>query len=147
MRSFFALIIIVILGGCGPKEQIVFRKVLNIRLEAASKTPVLKADVVLFNPNEDGGKLKKAELEIFVNDKKVGFVDQILNQKIKGQTEFSVPIEVNLAMKELGLMDTLISLLGGKKYDLHITGKIRVSVRGFAFNVPVDQREEIKLKL
>lgn len=146
MTRYFWLLGIVLLGGCGSKEQVVFRKVLNIRFEAVSKTPVLKADIVFYNPNKGGSKLKKVELDIFVNDKKSGFVKQTLNQHIKGQSEFTVPIEVNLALKELGLLDTIINLFGGKKYDLHITGKIRVSVYGFGVNVPVDQKEEIRIR-
>ena len=57
-----------------------------------------------------------------------------------------VPIEVKLNLKELGLLDTIISLFGGKKYTIHLLGKVRVSVHGLAVNVAVDQKEEIKIR-
>ena len=85
-------------------------------------------------------------MTILVNDKKAGSVDQQLNQKIKGESEFTVPAEVRLELKELGLLDTIINLFGGKKYDVHLIGKIRVSVHGFAVSVPVDQREELRIR-
>jgi LEA14-like dessication related protein len=134
------------LMACAPQEQVVFKKVLNIRVDAIANTPVLKADLVLFNPNKKGAKLKKINIDIFINDKKGGEVDQVLNQKISGNSEFIVPVEVKINMKELGLLDTLINIFGGKKYSMRMVGKIRVSVNGFAVSVPVDETQEIRIK-
>jgi len=140
-------IFLILLGGCIPKESVEFRKVLNVQFEMVSKSPMLKGDIVFYNPNKTRSKLKKIELDIFVNDKKTGSVSQTLNQKIEGSSEFTVPIEVSLTMKELGLMDTLINIFGGKKYTVRLVGKIKVSIHGFSVNVPVDYKEEVKLKM
>ena len=147
MIKYLYVLILPGLVACAPKEQVVFKKVMNIRVDAISNTPVLKADLILFNPNKKGAKLKKIKMDIFINDKKGGEVDQVLNQKIKGNSDFTVPVEVKINMKELGLFDTLINIFGGKKYSLHMVGKIRVSVNGFAVTVPVDETQEIRLKL
>lgn len=145
LKYSYSLLLIVLLS-CAPQEQVVFKKVLNIRVDAISNTPVLKADLLLFNPNKKGAKLKKIDIDIFINDKKGGEVDQKLNQKIKGNSDFTVPVEVKINMKELGLFDTLINIFGGKKYTLHMVGKIRVSINGFAVSVPVDETQEIRIK-
>jgi len=134
------------LAACAPKEQVVFRKVLNIRLDAVSNSPMLKADMVFYNPNKASAKLKKIDMNILLNDKTAGTVDQVLNQKINGESEFMLPIEVKLNLKELGLFDTIINIFGGKKYEVRLLGKIRVSIHGFAFSVPVDQKEQIKIR-
>ena len=147
MTRYFWLLMIVLAGSCAPKEQVEFRKVLNVRLEAVAKTPTLKADLVFYNPNKGNAKLKKIEMDILLNDKSAGRIDQTLNQKIKGQSEFTVPIEVKLALKELGLLNTIINIFGGKKNEVRMLGKVRVSVHGFAISVPVDHKEEIKLKM
>jgi hypothetical protein len=147
MRRYFWLLVIVAAGSCAPKQQIVFRKALNIRFEAVNKQPVLKADLVFFNPNKDNAKLKRIDMKILVEDKTAGIVDQTLNQKIMGDSEFSVPIEIKLNLKEMGLLDTLINLFGGKKYKVHMVGKVRVSVNGFAISVPVDQEEELRIRM
>ena len=119
-QTSLSLMILLVMGSCIPKEDVVFRKVGNVRFDATTKSPVLKADMVFYNPNKTKGKLKKIELDIFVNDKKAGTVNQTLNQAINGQAEFTVPIEVNLALKELGLLDTIINLFGGKKYTVRL---------------------------
>jgi LEA14-like dessication related protein len=132
---------------CKPKEDVQFKRVLNVRFETASNTPIIKADLVFYNPNKTRSKLKKIEVDILVNDKKAGTVNQVMDQRIEGMSEFTVPIQVNLSMKELGLFDTLINLFGGKKYAVRMIGKIKVSVHGISINVPVDYREELKLKM
>jgi len=146
MLKYFYVAIFLSLAACAPKEQVVFRKVLNIRLDAVSNTPVLKADMVFYNPNKESAKLKKIDMKILVEDKMAGTVDQVLNQKISGQSEFTVPIEVKLDLKEIGLLDTIINLFGGKKYEVRLLGKIRVSIHGFAVSVPVDQKEQIRMR-
>ena len=147
MSKYLLSFLVIAMASCAPKEQVVFRRVTNVRLDAVSKTPVLKADMVFYNPNKTQSKLKTIKVDIFVNEKKGGTVDQTLNQVVKGEAEFTVPIEVQLNLKELGLMDTIINLFGGKKYSVHMLGKIRVSIHGFSFNVPVDYTEELKVKL
>jgi hypothetical protein len=52
------------------------------------------------------GKLKKIKVDIFLNGKKAASVDQELKTTIPANDEFTVPIEVKLAIKELGFMDT-----------------------------------------
>ena len=146
MVKYFYGLIFLALAGCAPKEQVVFRKVLNIRVDAVSNAPVLKADMVFYNPNKGSAKLKKIDMNILVNDKTAGTVDQVLNQKVKGESEFTVPIEVKLNLKEVGLLDTIIGIFGGKKYEVRLLGKIRVSMHGFAITVPVDQKEQIRIR-
>jgi len=146
MKKYLWLLIFPVLWSCQQKEDVEFRKVLNVRFEMVSKSPMLKADMVFYNPNQTRAKLKKIELDILVNDKKAGIINQTLNQQIEGKSEFTVPIEVTLSLKDLGLMDALVSLFGGKKYAVRMMGKIRISVHGFSFGVPVDHQEEIRLR-
>jgi hypothetical protein len=142
MKRFIGLLILAVMAGCVPKKDVEFRRVENVQFEAAAKSPLLKADVVLYNPNNTKGKLRKIELDILV-----GTVDQVLDQSINGMAEFTVPVQVSVDMKELGLLDTLVSLFGGKKYVIRIVGKVRGKVHGFGITVNVDHKEEIKLKL
>ena len=147
MKRFIGLMILAVMAGCVPKRDVEFKGVQNVQFEADGKSPLLKADVVLYNPNNTKGKLKKIELDILVNDKKVGTVDQVLDQTINGMAEFIVPVKVSVDMKELGLLDTLVSLFGGKKYVIRIVGKVKGKVHGFGVTVNVEHKEEIKLKL
>ncbi len=88
--------------GCKrPKEDIVLRQIKDVVVDATSD-PMLKANAIFYNPNSMRGKLKKIKVDIFLNGKKAASVDQELKTTIPANDEFTVPIEVKLAIKELG---------------------------------------------
>lgn len=132
---------------CAPKEPVVFKGVKNITVDLSEDgKPVLKGDVFFYNPNKAQAKLKEVDVVILVDSTKSAEVDQKFNLTIPGQSDFSVPITAKLTLKEGGLLNTVLGLLGGKKYDVAFTGFIRISVHGFNVKVPVSQRQEIKLR-
>src|SRR4051812_5221936 len=68
------------LACCSPREKVVLKQIRDVVVDA-NVDPRLKAQAVFFNPNKDHGKLKRIKVDIFVNEKKVGMVDQ--KMKIK----------------------------------------------------------------
>ena len=146
MNKVLLVVLFVVLVGCVPKEELQFKKVKNVMLTASGTTPILKGDLLLYNPNDKRMKLKKLDLIIDLNGKKAGIVDQRLSQVIPAKDEFTVPIEVAISLKEMGLLDAISGILGGKKNIVRIKGKIRGSVNGMTISVPVDYTEEIRMK-
>lgn len=140
------LLIILLTAGCkGPEEKIVLRKIRDVVVDA-STDPVLKANAVFFNPNDMRGKLKRINVEVFVDGKKAAFVNQKLKTQIPANGEFIVPIEVKLNIKELGFMDTLLGVIGGKKFEVRYEGSLKLSYRGIPINVPVKYKDEVRVK-
>ncbi len=66
--------------------------------------------------------------------------------KIPAKGEFTVPLEVNLKMKELGFMDTVFGMLGGKKFDIRYEGYLKVNYRGVPIKVPVHYKDEVRVR-
>ncbi len=128
-----------------PKEKIVLRQIKDVVADATSD-PKLKGQAVFYNPNPQSGKLKSINVDIYVNEKKVGTVDQTMKIKIPAKGEFIVPLEVNLKMKELGFMDTLFGMLGGKKFDVRYEGYLKVNYRGVPIKVPVHYKDEVRVR-
>ena len=142
---FLIFVFVVLVAGCKkPEEDIVLRHIRDVVVDASSE-PMLKANAVFYNPNDMRGKLKKIDVEIFVDGKKAASVDQEMKTSIPAQSEFTVPLEVKLAIKELGLMDTIFGMIGGKKFKIHYKGSLRLSYRGVPINVPVDYKDEVRL--
>lgn len=143
---FFIVFLISILGACKrPDQEIVLRHVRDVVVDASSE-PMLKANAIFYNPNDMRGRLKKIDIEIFVNGKKAASVDQALKTAIPAAAEFSVPLEVKLALKEIGVMDTIFGMIGGKKFDIHYKGFLKLTYRGLPINVPVDYEDEVRLR-
>lgn len=142
----FLIAVLLIAAACGkPKERIVLKNIKDVVVDATSD-PKLKANAIFFNPNNVGGKLKNIDVEIFVNGKKSANVKQDFNMKIPANAEFSIPLVVNLNMKELGFMDTLLGMVGGKKFEVKYVGSIKLNYRGVPIKVPVDYTDNIKLR-
>lgn len=142
----FLLIVTVMASSCkGPDEKIVLKQIRDVVVDA-STDPVLKANAVFFNPNDMRGKLKRINVEIFVNGKKAAFVNQKLKTHIPANAEFIVPLEVKLNIKELGFMDTLLGVIGGKKFEVRYEGSLKLSYRGIPLNVPVHYKDEVRVR-
>lgn len=135
-------------AGCVPKEiePIVLRKVKDVVVHASSE-PMLKGKAILYNPNDIGVKLRKVKVDVFINDKKTGEIDQKIKMQIPPNAEFTVPLEVKLAMEELNLVDTVLGMLGGRKLNVHYKGSIKITYRGLPMSVPVDYKSEIRVKI
>jgi LEA14-like dessication related protein len=140
------LVVFVFVAGCKkPDQDIVLRHINDVVLDATSG-PMLKANAIFFNPNDVRGRLKKIDVEIFVNGKKAASVEQELKTTIPAASEFTVPLEVKLAIKELGVMDTIFGMIGGKTFEVHYKGSLKLSYRGFPINVPVDYKDDVRLR-
>jgi LEA14-like dessication related protein len=136
---------LLLLGGCGPKEDIKFKYVKDVIVDANTE-PLLKGTAVLYNPNKQRMKLRKINVDVYVNDKKTARIDQEPSLLIPSESEFSVPLEVKLNMKELGFMDTLFGMLGGKKMKVRYKGTISVTYKGIPVRVPVDYESTVNFR-
>lgn len=145
-RSILFIGIILLVAACAtPKEDIVLRQIKDVVVDGTTD-PMLKAKAIFFNPNNQHGKLKRINVDIFIDGKKVGTVDQKLKTIIPAKGEFTIPLEVKLALKELGFLDTIFSLLGGKKFDVKYVGSLRLTYHGLPLRVPVNYKDEIRVK-
>lgn len=141
-----AFAIIALLSACErPKEKIVLKNIKDVVVDATTD-PTLKANAIFFNPNNVKGKLKKIDVEIFVNGKKAADVNQSYNMLIPSNSEFTVPLVVNLNMKELGFMDTLLGMVGGKKFEVRYEGSIKLNYKGVPVKVPIKYTDNVRLR-
>jgi len=147
-NNLIFLLLILFTASCVPKEQIVLRTVKNVSIDTGvDGAPMLKGEAVFFNPNKVRMKLKEINIDVFVDGKKSAIAKQNFNALIKPQSEFTVPLEVQLSLKDIDLLGTLLSLFGGKQYEIHFVGYLRIKVRGVPIKVPVDHTEKTRLKI
>ena len=145
-RFVYFVLLIAGMGACAPREPVVLREVQIIDFAPGKDgNPILKANAILYNPNKGSLRLKAIELDILLDGKVSANIDQKLNALIKGTSEFTVPLEVQLQLKDSGLLGTLLSMLGGKRYKIQFVGKLKVSIGGFPIRIPIDHKDEIKL--
>lgn len=145
-KSFLFVTVMALMISCVPKEKIVLRQIKDVVVDASSG-PKLKANAIFYNPNKTRMKLKKINVDIFINGKKSANVDQDLKTVIPAEGDFTVPLEVSLNMKELGLLDTIFGMIGGKTFDVHYKGFLKINYNGVPVRIPVDYKDEVKIRL
>ena len=147
MRSFLLILFLFLTClSCAPKEDVVLRRIRDVVVDVTTD-PMLKANAILYNPNNVKMKLRKIEIEVYVDDKLSATIDQALNMKIPAKNEFTVPLEVKLNLKKMGFLDTVFGVIGGKKFKIRYKGNIKINYKGLPIRVPVDYEDEIRVRL
>lgn len=146
ITTFLPMLFLVfcVVACSAPKEKIVLRKIRDVVVDA-NTDPVLKANAVFYNPNDMRGKLRRINIVVYVDGKRAAHVDQKLKTMIPAKNEFIVPLEINLSIKELGFMDTLLGVLGGKKFEVRYEGSLKLTYRGVPINVPVNYKDDVRI--
>lgn len=136
------------LSSCAPTKPIEFRTIRNISVELDNTgEPLLRGEAVLYNPNKLRMKLKEVKLQITLDGKQSATVDQKPNLVIPSVSEFPVFVEAHLSLKEQGgLMNTMLDFFGGRRYQVLYTGFVRVRVHGVRIKIPVEFKNELRLK-
>ena len=137
--------IIFLTAGCTPKEPIVIREVQIVQvIPGKDGNPILKANAIFHNPNKGSMKLKHIDLQILLDGKEVALINQQMNSMIRGNADFTLPLEVQLQLKEVGLLDTILSLFGGKRYEVQFIGNLKTRINLFPVKIPVNYKDQIK---
>lgn len=145
-RYGFVLLVLLTLVSCKPKEDVQLRQIRDIIVDASSD-PMLRANALLYNPNNLRMTVKKIDMEVFVDGKKAAIIDQQMKIKVPANAEFTVPLEVKLNMKEIRLLDAVFAVIGGKRMQIHYKGSIRLQYKGIPIHVPVNYKEEVRIRL
>lgn len=137
----FLLFASILLTSCNAIKPLEFRTCKSWKLNPSFSATTLQADLTFFNPNRAGVLLDQIELEIILDGRNLGKVSQNAQMRIPGKQEFTLPISVQLDMKNL-LGNTLSGLLK-QKLSLRSVGKVRVVKAGIHLWVPVDVTSEV----
>ena len=149
MKHIIAIILLAfVIQSCNkPEKAPVFKYVSNVKVTSVTgKEALLKGDAVFYNPNDVGMKLRKVDIDVMLEGKKIGGINQKLKTKIPAMSEFKVPVDAKFNVGELGVLNSLLSVLGGKKMKVQYVGRIRLSIYGVPVSVPVDYEDDIRLR-
>jgi hypothetical protein len=144
IRSAVFLLLVVI--SCRPQEPLVLKQIKYVELDLGERA-VLRARAVIHNPNPVRVRLRKADIEVWVNGQHSATLKQEFNQLIPAQDDFTLPLEVLLNLQQLGLIDAVLSVLGGKKFQVEYRGTLSLTYKGVRITLPVQHREEIRIRL
>lgn len=137
-------------AGCQPPVAPDFEGVKNLKIDVEGMSGArINGDAVFFNSNNKKIKIKGIDVEVSVDNQKVKDISREYDITALPNSQFTVPIDVTLALKDLnmGLLSTAMSMLNGEGKKVRYKGKARVQVYGVSFNVPFDYEDKVQINL
>ena len=147
---FFSMLVLIGLSSCNKPESPQFMRLENIVVELESLSSAnLHADAVLFNPNKNTVTIREANIDIMLGDQTIAILDKEYNIKAEGNTEFMVPLDVKIKLKDLNIsaIGAALGLIGDGGQEIRFLGKIKVKAYGVPFSVKVDHKDKIDIKI
>ncbi len=148
MKYLLLLALPIIFFSCTrPEEMPVFKGVGDIKVDKVSGTQAfLNGNAYFYNPNKVGMTLKKVDIEVTLEDKKIGKINHSVRTKVGALSEFKVPVDATFNIGEVGVIKSILNVLQGRKMKARYQGYIKLSYRGLPIKVKVDYEDEIRLR-
>lgn len=149
-KLIIALVLGVLMIGCTVTEDIEFNKLENVRFGGVKDGMVsLKSDALFNNPNDYSVTIKSIDCDVYIDDNKVSELHQKLAKKIPSNSDFTLPIEIDIPAKELkkNLKGIITGLFKQQKAIIKMDGVLKVDVAGVIIPVSFDYEEEKGLNL
>ncbi len=142
--SSFLLLFCLLFSACSSPDYPEFREMKNVKFKSFSFTDggsvTLKADAIFFNPNAIGANVTEVDLDMYLDGKKVTHIRQDVSAKMKSNSEFTLPLDFSVPLKEVykDLKPALGNLLKKRKLGYRMEGTLKVGLGSVEFAVPVD---------
>ncbi len=146
--SLLYILILIAAFSCKKVEAPVYESVDEIEIiDRSSNSVTITANVNFYNPNNYRITLKKADIDVLLNDKPITNFTRVYNLKIEKNEHFTVPVEIRFSMADLNtnVISSAINALLGKKQVLSYKGNIKIKAYGIRINVPVDGKTDFDL--
>jgi len=137
----YPIVFILLFTCCKPFQEVKVTEIESVALAERTNTMVkVDVGVKINNPNGYRIKIKKSELEGFLNGKSVGNVNMTNKIVLEAKTEKSYTLSFTADMTQL--MKSLPILMITQSAVLNVKGYITAKVFLFRKRVPVDMKEQ-----
>jgi hypothetical protein len=144
-RGLF-LVAVVCLFSCSTPKALEYRGCQNLVINKLGfDSANARIEVIYFNPNNFGMKLKRADLDLYADSNFVGHIAQEYKLKIPKKAEFIVPLQINVDMQHL-VKNTLSALF---THEIHIKASGTITLKKFLIHhtVPVNYESIQRLNI
>jgi LEA14-like dessication related protein len=126
-----------LLTSCSVPKELEYRDFKNLTIEKIGfSSSAIKMDLIYYNPNNFGLELNRMDLDIFINNNYLGKTSQDYQISIPRREEFSIPIKIDVDMKNL-LKNGFTTFLNSE-VTIKVTGTIKVGKLNVFKSFPVN---------
>lgn len=138
LYPFIFLIVVICASSCQAPKELVYRDFKNLNVDKIGfASSMLKVDLIYYNPNNFGLQLKYTDLDIYIDNNYFGHSSQDYQITIPRLSEFTLPLQIQLDMKNL-MKNAIPTLLMGKEVMLKITGTVKLGKANVYKTFPVN---------
>ena len=148
MNSGHKFLLILLLSStllsCSAPKSLEYRELKNLTVEKLGfSTSTFRMDIVYNNPNNFGLQLRRADLDIYVDNNFLGHTSLDTLITIPRGHEFTLPIKFEVDMKNI--MKNLWSTAWGKEVILKVTGSLKLGKANIFVSMPVNYEGKQKV--
>jgi LEA14-like dessication related protein len=130
-----ALALLCILASCHKPDAPEYQGFENIRLaQISGQQTLVSADLKFYNPNRFNLELRKAEVDIFLNDKPAGHSSLDSMIYIHKTDTFSIPVSLQVNLQSI--FSNALQILLEKEVKIRMDGRAWLKRGGLPFSVP-----------
>jgi len=146
--SILALLIAILLGlgSCKQPKDLIYRDVENFQIrKAALDRSTIAFDIKFYNPNNQTLKLKRADVNVYINDKSLGEISLDEHYKIPKLDTFLLPVVLDVNMKNI--LPNALQILINKEVDVKLRGTIKAGKGLIYLNTPINYEGKQQLNI
>ena len=135
-----------IFAGCAKPKALQYLDIANLDIGTKNFVkPVISADLRFYNPNNYSLKMKRAEMDVMVNNQFVGhsLLDSTID--IPKLDTFSIPVKLDVDLKSV--ISKSLGVLLNNEVDLALKGTAKIGKAGVYKNFPFTYQKKQKLDL
>lgn len=146
----YGFTLLIITTSCNKPLAPEFKSIDPVEIEQLKKDLIIiKANADFYNPNKMKLTLIYGEIDVSIDGNYISTIKREYNMKLNPQTDFTIPLELSISPKKIksSLLSTALGIISGRKLMIGYKGEIRVKAYGLPVKVPVDDEQEINIRL
>ncbi len=146
LYSAALLLIVILLASCSKPKSFDYRGVKNIKVQQVGfDQSRLSMELVYFNPNSFGVRLKKVDCDIYIDNNFLGKYTLDTSLYIDKKSEFVLPSYMNVDMKNV--YKNAFQVIFNKEITVKVKGTTKVGKSGIYLTVPISYEAKQKFSL
>ncbi len=135
-KFFLFITSAILLYSCHTIKEPEYRGIESFKINGlTADTSSLSVNLLYFNPNKYGLKMKDVEGDAYIDSTYLGhfYLDSAI--KIPNYADFILPVNVRVSMRNI--LPNAISLFAKKEFNIRLEGKCKVGKGGVFFPYPI----------
>lgn len=145
---FFSSVLL-LFCACQEPQEPEFRRMENFKIgEVKNGQMEVFANAIIYNPNSIKAEVVDLDIDLIVEEKVIGKINETEPVEVPAESEFSLPVEILASTEVLknNWLSSAISILTDGNTPVLFKGTVTIKVLKIPIKVPVEHTEELALK-